>query len=595
MYTGTVQRKRSGQRRAKSVKHARNRYLELIQVFSIKSIFFKYLKSFSLILIVPITILCIIIAATYASLSDKETNNFTKKVFNNSVSRFETVLTEVSKDFLFLQSTDETTRYLTCSKLFKPNSTFIDADFESLRNVFQRLINSGGSIKSISLYSFDSGYIFSTAQSNYIENIPEPAWHKKHRDTVDSFYLVHDSGADFDTLSFCYNIYIEKELKGILVFDVDSRNLVDMLLNNSGDTFFVTDDGGNVLFSSAASLIGTKRDISAANASESRFTFGKQPCISFSEPLSIKNIYFGYDFNLAEQSVNYRVFPVFVLCIVFAIVLTLILSFYMALQSYKTLYSIISSFHFSLSGKTDRDNELSVIISGIAELAENSRNFENDLTAKVAIVHNAQSLALQSQLNLHFLFNTLNHISLNVMELTDGNNPASKMIALLSSLLRSSLSTTEYITSVKNEIEYAKTYVELELIKHNRNFDVFWEIDDSVMGCETLKMILQPIIENSFTHGIMPLKKEKRGRVNISVYRFGKALCFKVADNGVGIPPEKLKVLQTSLKSDDLPSSKHIGLKNVNCRIHLIYGKEYGCDIDSDTNGTTVIISVPLK
>lgn len=108
-------------------------------------------------------------------------------------------------------------------------------------------------------------------------------------------------------------------------------------------------------------------------------------------------------------------------------------------------------------------------------------------------------------------------------------------------------------------------------------------------------MVLQPVIENSLTHGIRPMFAEKRGKISIKVFSVGDMLYYEVSDNGIGIEPEKLEELRTSTENIDNNSSEHIGLKNINQRIKLIFGEEYGITIDSAVNeGTSVMISMPI-
>ncbi len=210
-------------------------------------------------------------------------------------------------------------------------------------------------------------------------------------------------------------------------------------------------------------------------------------------------------------------------------------------------------------------------------------------------VKKSQSIALQSQLNSHFLFNTLNHIHLSIANLAGTDNPASKMLVLLSDLLYFSLSNVEYVTSIKAELDHVSTYIELELIKYEHNFDVEWEIDEDLYDYRTLKMVLQPIVENALNHGIRYLGDSRRGKLSIKTYAFGDTLCYEISDNGVGIPAEKLKKLQEDIDDINNIPSKHIGLKNVNQRVRLIFGDEYGITIDSTQDeGTSVLLTLPL-
>ena len=222
-------------------------------------------------------------------------------------------------------------------------------------------------------------------------------------------------------------------------------------------------------------------------------------------------------------------------------------------------------------------------------------DIENELVQKISLIKRTQANALQLQLNPHFLFNTLNSISLEVISLTGGNNSASRMISLLSDLLVSALDTNEYFVSFSDEILYTEKYLRIETIKYKNCFDVVWDISPDVSDISVVKFVLQPIIENSIRHGILKLNKLRRGILKLAAYIENDNLIIKIHDNGVGMTEDRLKEVRNNLSSNDLPNPQHIGLCNVNQRIKLHYGDNYGCSIDSDANGTIVTIVIPIS
>ena len=108
-----------------------------------------------------------------------------------------------------------------------------------------------------------------------------------------------------------------------------------------------------------------------------------------------------------------------------------------------------------------------------------------------------------------------------------------------------------------------------------------------------VKYVLQPIIENAFKHGLRPLQ-DRRGLLSIYAKKSDDILIFKIKNDGEPIPKEILENIKKNMSENDLPENKHIGLANVNQRIKLIYGEEYGCHIKSDEKETTVTILLPV-
>lgn len=197
---------------------------------------------------------------------------------------------------------------------------------------------------------------------------------------------------------------------------------------------------------------------------------------------------------------------------------------------------------------------------------------------------------LQTQINPHFLYNTFD--SLNWLICEGKTTEASNMINSLANMFRLGLNKGEYIIELKNELSHVESYLEIQKMRFSDKLNVFIYSDDELMNCKVIKTILQPIVENSICHGIEP--KESCGIIEIYVERVSDNLILKVVDDGIGIPAEKVDEINYKLKNNENMGS--VGLKNVNDRIVLAYGKNYGIKIDSHVNaGTTVTLKLPYK
>ncbi|HUX22440.1 MAG TPA: sensor histidine kinase [Spirochaetia bacterium] len=203
-------------------------------------------------------------------------------------------------------------------------------------------------------------------------------------------------------------------------------------------------------------------------------------------------------------------------------------------------------------------------------------------------------LALQSQLNPHFLFNTLETINWKVYEVASGPTEVNEIIGRLSSLLNYSLRSPVLFESLGNEIKHAEDYLSIQRVRYDRRFSVSWEKDKGVEEYQTVRFILQPILENIISHGID--SGAERCRIQISVRKVDSRIRISVIDNGRGIEPRKLQEIQDSFSSEEHENSEHIGLYNTNKRIQLAFGAEYGLHIDSRPGEETeVIIEIPAK
>ncbi|QUH30876.1 cache domain-containing sensor histidine kinase [Vallitalea guaymasensis] len=197
---------------------------------------------------------------------------------------------------------------------------------------------------------------------------------------------------------------------------------------------------------------------------------------------------------------------------------------------------------------------------------------------------------LQAQINPHFLYNTLDSI---IWMAESKNDNIVPMTESLSKLFRISLSKGNDIIPLSSEIEHVRNYLFIQSMRYTDKFDYSVSVKPEVLRYKTIKLILQPIVENSIYHGI----KNKRGKGNISINCCinDKKLLITITDDGIGMDSETCtRILSPSYKTDGRLSSG-IGVHNVNERIKLYFGNQYGLRYESTISvGTTVYIDLPL-
>ncbi len=200
----------------------------------------------------------------------------------------------------------------------------------------------------------------------------------------------------------------------------------------------------------------------------------------------------------------------------------------------------------------------------------------------------AQLEALQSQINPHFLYNTLE--SIRMMSLTDERKEIARAIKILANLFRYTTKTDVKEVSLKEELNHVKNYTELLKIRYEDNVVINYDIDETLYQNRTLKFILQPIVENAFEHGL----KDKMGTIIIQLKKIDSSAVFSVIDSGIGIDESTLDLMSKRLDNEIKQTNGSIGLYNVNRRIKLKYGDKYGIFIKSNIDhGTTVSIFLP--
>ncbi|RAR44132.1 sensor histidine kinase [Paenibacillus sp. MDMC362] len=205
--------------------------------------------------------------------------------------------------------------------------------------------------------------------------------------------------------------------------------------------------------------------------------------------------------------------------------------------------------------------------------------------------------ALQAQINPHFLYNTLNSVVRMVG--MSRKDEVITMITSLSKLFRLSLSKGKTCISVREELEHARHYLTIQQMRYKQKFNFMIEADEAAQSCYTLKLVLQPLIENAIVHGIEYMVD--KGHIHITAAIQGDLLEMTVRDDGVGMSPEMLeRILEVEARRQHPApfintAGSGVAVRNVHDRIQLYYGHRYGLEYESELEeGTTVRIRIPV-
>jgi two-component system sensor histidine kinase YesM len=208
--------------------------------------------------------------------------------------------------------------------------------------------------------------------------------------------------------------------------------------------------------------------------------------------------------------------------------------------------------------------------------------YQADLAKKNAELH-----ALQAQINPHFLYNTLELIHWMAMKHRAAD--ISDMVGMLAKFFRLSLSNGRDIITLNDELEHVRTYLDIQNRRFSGKLSYHFEIEPSIKELTTVKLILQPLVENAILHGIQE-KVSKQGVIRIVGYREGDIIILEVEDDGIGMTMEQLD----RLRNDSRTGSSGYGVWNIIEKIRLYYGNDYGLDFQSEQGmGTKVTIRIP--
>ena len=233
----------------------------------------------------------------------------------------------------------------------------------------------------------------------------------------------------------------------------------------------------------------------------------------------------------------------------------------------------------------DRD-EIGMLYRGFGSMMKRIRTLINEVYLSKITQKEAELKAQQAQINPHFLYNTLSLI--NWKALAAGEEDISRMTLALSTFYRTALNRGRNVLQVETELSNTRAYLEIQSMLHDGDFDYEIEAQTEILQCESLNLILQPLVENAIHHGIEE-KTDGRGKITVRGWKEDNCVWFMVEDNGVGMEQEVADKILTM-------ESKGYGVRNVDERIRLCYGEKYAMKVESVVGkGTKMTIHFPAR
>lgn len=288
------------------------------------------------------------------------------------------------------------------------------------------------------------------------------------------------------------------------------------------------------------------------------------------------------------------------LCLVLSILLSILFSsmFSRRIQFLKNQMHSVATGNFELTEEIKGTDEIYDLYDDLKKMVESMQTLINDAyKAKIQSESfklnqvEAEFKALASQINPHFLYNTLETIRMKAY--VNNDKETATLVKKLGKFMRRCLEVKDGMVTLESELEFTKSYLELQSARFGDrvSYSIYSEVDRNY---KVLPLIIQPIVENAFVHGIESSKTN--GRIDIKVLYKGSDVVIEVSDNGCGIEPERLDKLYEKLEKNDTSSGKSIGLTNVNKRIKMYHGEQYGMSIDTDVGmGTTIKLTIPRE
>lgn len=403
----------------------------------------------------------------------------------------------------------------------------------------------------------------------------EPTWFAPHTTS----FITNSPYQNLISYGVPYIDYMTGEANGILLIDINADTVFSNLSMSDtlkSNTYYVLDENENIIFSTEAD------SVEIDNTAE------------FFEALSASNFYYSSTLDngwkvvgaISPSAIVQDTLSQLVLLLLLILIVVIILAVLISIERanqisapIQTLIDNMNSFHNDLNYTAllipDSTVEIISLYTSFNIMIERSNEYIAQIKTEQTNLRQANFKALQAQINPHFLYNTMDTIAWNIR--LNENEKAIDSIMALTKFFRSSLRKGEDIILVNQEFEQVSLYLEIQLFRYGDMLNYSVDYDSALDTYTIPKLSLQPIVENAIYHGIK--NKDGYGHISISVQCNEDSYSILIHDNGLGMTPERLEQINNSLRNNlalDTNEAGGYGLQNVNERIQIYFGAEYG-------------------
>lgn len=383
---------------------------------------------------------------------------------------------------------------------------------------------------------------------------------------------------------------------GIMRFSVRLSQLfdsVDYTKLGDGSMLSVLDPFGNVVFTSGQFVEDSSQTSVKANHDAAVAAYDKNNYLIIEEDLPQKNwkIVAEVPLNIIEQEAK-RVRTVLIVICIICVVLFTYMGYVISQSFSKRIMKIVGVLNAFREGDLHKrityrgKGEFSQIANALNAMGEDIEALIKEVYLTQLQKKEAELEMLQSQINPHFLYNTLS--SINQLAKFGETEKLQDMVVQLAQFYRLTLNSGRILIPIASEIEQANAYLDIQKVKYGQRMEVTFDIDTNIWPYETIKLILQPFIENVLKHAW----SGDRIHIRISVHKEGDDILYRIIDDGLGMKQERIQEIFDPRDN----SHTGCGIRNIDQRVKLHYGSEYGVSIFSKVGiGTSVQIRIPAR
>ncbi|MFA9462778.1 MAG: sensor histidine kinase [Velocimicrobium sp.] len=580
---------------------------EAIKAVNYRSIQFTISASFTLVTLVSIFFMGIVFYSKFVSKTEEATIKTTEQLLDQTNVNLETYLRSM------MRISDS--MYYSVIKDKDISTDSLDAEMNLLYEVNK------DNLVSIACFRDDGDLVAATPVANYKSNVDVTSqeWFVSANEQMENLHFSTPHVQNlFEDTSFRYYWVVSlsrmveltskgNNIRGVLLVDMNFSGIEQLFKksNASGelDYIYLVDSNGNIIYHPKQKLIDSQvvkennvKEVDYEDGSHSENFEGEKRIVT------VKTVaYTGWKiiyitpYSTFNMSLNQTRFFVILIISVMMLVMIVVNQFVSA-QIAKPIKRLNNSVKGLENGNLDvviyeggGSDEIEHLGKSLNSVVVQLKKLMEKIVIEQEEKRKTELDALQSQINPHFLYNTLDSI----VWMIEGErySEAICMVTDLASLFRISLSKGKNIISLRDEILHAKNYMNIQKIRYKDKFEIFYEIDEEIYEYQTVKLVIQPLLENAIYYGVEAMYEE--GEIIFRGYKKGTSIFIDIIDNGLGMTEDTVENLLTN-NTRKRAKGSGVGLQNVHTRIQLRYGKEYGLIIKSQPDeGTKVTIQLP--
>jgi len=586
--------------------------LRINSIFKVKSISFKLLIYFLLLILFPIFTVSLLGNYYYTKTIEVETNTHTVQMIDQVNKNVEFYLKNMENIIYFLSKDPQVNKFL--------KSKFDSIEEKQIaKTEVKRILKSfsGAHLEMAGIMIVNSNDEFISNEMSKISREPfsKDAWYKLAYSTPDTIQLIskpigrniktYKNYSSDSVLSLSKAILdpVNGEFLGTILIDLKletiKKIIADITLGKNGFLYVIGGDG-DIVYAPVNAVIYRVNNKWLDNPSNSIMREINQKSYQIvykhSEYTNFKTV--GV-FSLNEtlkvvRNIRYYIVGIGFVTMFLAIIVALFFtkSIVKPLKKMGRLMRKVEEGDLNIRFQTKSSDEIGQLGDSFNKMVDEIRNLIQMVYVEQKSKREAELKILQAQIKPHFLYNTLDTIQW--MAQGHGANDIVELVAALTNLFRIGINKGNEMITVKEELEHVKSYLIIQKLRYEDKLDYTIELEEDILEFRVIKLILQPLVENAIYHGI----KERRGagKIIISARRHEKDLCFMISDNGAGMSEERLEELSNMLESDKQgEANPGYGTFNVQSRIRLTFGSEYGIKFESKLGvGTTVNVYHPI-